>query len=120
MFLDEWIGYGIPESAVQEATQWLVKLDSGSLSEQQQGQFNQWLDSDPTHRWAFEELAEVWAKMATLNDVQHQIELPEVVAFPVIHSPADEPQDERVATDPYAALISIAIIVAGFVALIVF
>ncbi|WP_416305492.1 FecR/PupR family sigma factor regulator [Neptunicella sp. SCSIO 80796] len=121
MFLDEWVGYGIPESAVQEATQWLAKLDGGNMTPEEQLRFNHWLDDDPMHRWAFEELAEVWAKISTLNDQQHQIELPQVIPFPEMdRSESVSEQIDVKTTNQLAAFVSIGLILFGFLSVIIF
>lgn len=68
MNLDEWVGYGLPEHTMDQAVAWLVKLESGDMAESEYRQFSQWLDSQPEHRWAFEELSAVWAKSSILKD----------------------------------------------------
>ncbi|MBC3765578.1 FecR/PupR family sigma factor regulator [Neptunicella marina] len=68
MNVDEWVGYGLPEHTMDQAVAWLVKLESGEMEESEYRQFSQWLDSQPEHRWAFEELSAVWAKTSTLKE----------------------------------------------------
>ncbi|WP_168171430.1 FecR/PupR family sigma factor regulator [Lacimicrobium sp. SS2-24] len=68
MSIDEWVGYGIPEEIIDEAIVWLTKLDSGEMSDQQKTEFAHWLDDDPNHRWAFEEVSTVWARSSIRHD----------------------------------------------------
>lgn len=82
MSIDEWHGYGIPDDVIEAATKWLATLDSENVSLQQREEFMHWLDEDPTHRWAYEELAEIWAKTSLLQDTQHLIEQSRVLNFP--------------------------------------
>ncbi|AWL10764.1 hypothetical protein HMF8227_00256 [Saliniradius amylolyticus] len=62
MSIDEWVGYGIPEEIIEQAISWLTRLDSGEMSDDEKALFMSWLDDDPTHRWAFEEMSTVWAR----------------------------------------------------------
>lgn len=82
MSLDEWVGYGIPEEVIKAALKWLARLDTQQISEIEQQEFFRWLDEDPTHRWAFEELSEIWAKTSILKDQEHLIEKSQVLYFP--------------------------------------
>jgi transmembrane sensor len=44
--------------------------------------FAQWLDEDASHRWAFEELSEVWARLRILGDVAPLLREPKVALLP--------------------------------------
>lgn len=59
--LDDWLAMGIPEPIVNDAVEWIVKLD-GEPDAALQTEFMQWLDQDLLHRWAFEELSALWAR----------------------------------------------------------
>lgn len=67
---DEWIGAGIPDHILDEAIDWITRLDSDAVSCLDRENFSKWLDQEPMHRWAFEELSEVWAKVNTLSDLK--------------------------------------------------
>lgn len=82
MSLDEWVGHGIPDEVIDLAIVWIAKLDSQNLTEQERQSFYCWLDEDPTHRWAFEELSEIWAKTSLLKDKEHLVEQSRVLHFP--------------------------------------
>ena len=72
MNFDEWICFGIPEDISQDACAWLAKLDGGNLSLSEQTEFYTWLALDPQHQWAFEELTELWAKTALLDNLKFE------------------------------------------------
>jgi hypothetical protein len=72
MNFDEWVCYGIPEHISHDATMWLAKLDGDSLSVDEKIDFYTWLADDPQHQWAFEELSELWAKTALLDNLQNE------------------------------------------------
>lgn len=72
MNFDEWVCYGIPEQISHDATIWLAKLDGDSLSVDEKIDFYTWLADDPQHQWAFEELSELWAKTALLDNLHNE------------------------------------------------
>ena len=82
MSVDEWVGHGIPDEIIDLAIVWIAKLDSQSLTESEKLEFYHWLDDDPMHRWAFEELSEIWAKTSLLKDKAHLIEQSQILHFP--------------------------------------
>ena len=83
MNFDEWICFGIPEYISQDACAWLAKLDGGNLSLSEQTEFYTWLALDPQHQWAFEELTELWAKTALLDNLKFEhVPLQLVQSFP--------------------------------------
>ena len=80
--LTDWITQEIPEAINEDAAQWMAVLDSESCNEADRLTFARWLDEDPRHRWAFQELSEVWAQLRTLTDVKPLIAQPKVHRLP--------------------------------------
>ena len=50
-----------------QASEWLAKLDAEQPSTQDLAAFKQWVNADPAHRRAFEELVEFWDEMNILT-----------------------------------------------------
>lgn len=65
-------------NAKAEATAWWVRLDSGRYDHSQYRAFQAWLDDDPDHRLAFDEISELWGELdavkplLTLPATKHQ------------------------------------------------
>jgi len=78
----DWIGENIPDHIMEDAASWMASLDSGSCSQSDRVAFARWLNADPLHQGAFEELSEVWARLHTLSDVPAMLEHPDVIPFP--------------------------------------
>lgn len=89
MRLDEWLCFGIPDEVMEQASAWLARLDADHVSLAERQRLSAWLDKDPLHRWAFEELSQLYARVATLGPVRGQIDAPKVLIFP---SPQTSPQ----------------------------
>lgn len=88
MQLDEWLCIGIPDDVMEQASAWLARLDADHVSLEQRQRLSRWLDADPLHRWAFEELSQLYARAATLSQVRAQIDAPQVLLFPQAPKPA--------------------------------
>lgn len=112
MSLDEWVGHGIPDETIDLAIVWIAKLDSQDVSEAEKRDFYHWLDDDPTHRWAFEELSEIWAKTSLLKDKAHLIEKSQVLHFP---APTNHDNEKRVSWFSHPAYIAILLISLGMI-----
>ncbi|WGL15547.1 FecR/PupR family sigma factor regulator [Microbulbifer bruguierae] len=82
MQLDEWLCIGIPDEVMDQASAWLARLDADHVSLDERQRLSVWLDEDPLHRWAFEELSQLYARTATLSQVRGQIDAPQVFLFP--------------------------------------
>lgn len=80
--LPSWLGENIPDVVMEDAASWMALLDSERSTEADRIGFARWLDEDPTHRWAFEELSEVWARLRTLSDIEPLLEQDKVVRLP--------------------------------------
>jgi len=80
--LTDWITQEIPEAINEDAARWMALLDSGECNEAERLSFARWLDEDPRHRWAFQELSEVWAQLRTLSDVRPLMDQPVVHRLP--------------------------------------
>lgn len=88
MQLDEWLCIGIPDQVMDQASAWLARLDADHVSLEERRGLSRWLDDDPLHRWAFEELSQLYARAATLSQVRAQIDAPKVLLFPKVPKPA--------------------------------
>jgi len=80
--LSDLFGQDIPEIVLEDGAAWMALLDSERCNEADHVAFARWLDEDARHRWAFEELSEVWARLKTLSDVQPLIERSNVMRLP--------------------------------------
>jgi len=73
------------QSRVQkEASQWLVRLDGGSISEEEVEAFSEWLNSNRQHRDAIVELCRLWDNMEILSELS--------VLFPYDHKVSSQPK----------------------------
>ena len=115
--LDTWISQNIPDAVMEDASSWLARLDSQQCNAADRLAFARWLAEDPTHRWAFEELSEVWARLHTLVDVGEQMQAENVTRFPPIgaYAPASEEVPKAGRSDWSTLAVSV-IIAAGVVA----
>lgn len=57
----------IPEQLQDIATEWLVRLQSDDLTEQDKQTFNQWLQADSSHQLAYIETEKFWASLSILE-----------------------------------------------------
>lgn len=80
--LGDWFTQEIPAPIRDDAARWMALLDSGDCNEADRLAFARWLDEDPRHRWAFQELSEVWAQLRTLSDVKPLLDHPKVRRLP--------------------------------------
>jgi transmembrane sensor len=80
--LPDWLGENIPDVVMEDAATWMALLDSERSTEADRIGFARWLDEDPTHRWALEELSEVWARLRTLSDIEPLLDEDKVVRLP--------------------------------------
>ena len=80
--LGDWVRQEIPQPITEDAASWLALLDSENCNEADRLAFARWLDEDPRHRWAFQELSEVWAQLRTLSDVRPMMERAQVSRLP--------------------------------------
>ena len=80
--LGDWVAQEIPQPITDDAARWMALLDSERCNEADRLGFARWLDEDPRHRWAFQELSEVWAQLRTLSDVRPMMDRAEVARLP--------------------------------------
>jgi transmembrane sensor len=80
--IDDWIGHNIPEAVLNDAASWMALLDAERCNDADRLAFARWLDEDTSHRWAFEELSEVWARLHTLADVRPLLDDARVTRLP--------------------------------------
>jgi len=87
MSMEEWTGYSVPEPILEEASQWIAKLDAKNGSEQDRIAFTLWLASDPLHQTAYGELSALWAHTSVIKNFSHLVEESKVLPFETtIHS----------------------------------
>lgn len=119
--LDTWISQNIPDAVMEDASSWLARLDTQQCNAADRLAFARWLAEDPTHRWAFEELSEVWARLHTLVDVGEQMQAENVTKFPPTGAYAAEPADKpTVGRSDWSTLAVSVIIAAGVFANLLF
>ena len=80
--LGDWIPEDIPEPIMEDAARWMALLDSDRCNEADRLSFARWLDEDTQHRWAFQELSEIWARLRILSDVKPLLDQPVVRRLP--------------------------------------
>ena len=80
--LGDWVAQPTPQPIADDAASWLALLDSERCNEADRLAFARWLDEDPRHRWAFQELSEVWAQLRTLSDVRPMMDAAQVSRLP--------------------------------------
>ena len=119
--LTDWITQEIPEAINEDAARWMALLDSGDCNEADRLSFARWLDEEPRHRWAFQELSEVWAQLRTLSDVRPLMDQPVVHRLPTAR-PAAAPAREmsrRAGREWSTALAAAFVLLGAFLHLVV-
>jgi transmembrane sensor len=120
--LPSWLGENIPDVIMEDAASWMALLDSERCNAADRISFARWLEEDPTHRWAFEELSAVWAKLRTLSDIEPLLHQDKVVplssASPLLSSaPTLSPPVQRRDWSAVAAMAIVALGVAAHILL---
>lgn len=64
-----------PQAIKEVAASWLVRVDSGDLSEADEAEFKAWLQADEFHRRYFRELAHNWETFSALAPLAEQYPL---------------------------------------------
>lgn len=90
--LGDWIPEDIPEAIMEDAARWMALLDSDRCNEADRLSFARWLDEDTQHRWAFQELSEIWARLRILSDVKPLLDQPVVRRLPAAAVAQPSPQ----------------------------
>lgn len=106
----DWLGTNISDVVMDDAASWMAILDSERCNMADRATFAQWLDEDPSHRWAFEEISEVWAKLRTLNDVEPLLQQAEVARFPSVAVAKASPEligSDKVRSDWSTLVVSV-------------
>ena len=93
--LTDWISNNIPDVVMDDAAHWMAILDSERCNEADRLSFARWLDEDPSHRWAFKELSEVWARLHTLSDIEPLLDKGNVMPFPGVRPRTNAPAELR-------------------------
>jgi transmembrane sensor len=113
--LTDWITQEIPEAINEDAARWMALLDSEDCNEADRLSFARWLDEDPRHRWAFQELSEVWAQLRTLSDVRPLMEQPVVRRLPTARPAAPPPTAaSRRASREWSTALAAAFVLLGW------
>lgn len=114
--LPSWLGENIPDVIMEDAASWMALLDSDRCNEADRISFARWLDEDPTHRWAFEELSAVWARLRTLSDVEPLLQQEKVVPLSSASSSLAQIPAAPPAQRDWSAIAAMAIVAVGIVA----
>ena len=80
--ITDWISESVPEAVMDKAAAWVARLDSEQCDAADLVAFARWLGEEPRHRWAFQDLSEVWARLRTLSDIGPMLDDPKVVKLP--------------------------------------
>lgn len=119
MQLDEWLCIGIPDDVMEQASAWLARLDADHVSLDERQRLSVWLDEDPLHRWAFEELSLLYARVSTLGGVRAQIDAPRVMIFPHAAPPQETPAPPAGPSHPHGnqwqSVVALVLIAVGLV-----
>lgn len=117
MSMEEWTGYEVSESALEQAAQWIAMLDSNNLTDTDRLNFYSWLQQHPSHQSAFLELSELWAKSACINTMSELVERSSVIAFPTdMPTPLLPPttaDHQATASNTWTYTVAIALICVG-------
>ncbi len=116
MDLEDWTGRNIPEAVMDDAAAWLALLDAERCHDADRLAFARWLGEDPCHRWAFEELSEVWARLHTLADVRPLLDDPRIVRFPARDRPAGGTSSQAAPQSDWTGLAASLLVVLGLAA----
>lgn len=116
---DDWIGRNVPDVIMEDAAAWMALLDSPDCNIGDRMAFARWLSEDTTHRWAFEELSEIWARLHSLTDINELSDQPNVIRFPekrIVEGTFPESGDARTdRTFEWSTVAAVLILVAGIV-----
>ncbi|MCB5185757.1 DUF4880 domain-containing protein [Methylobacillus gramineus] len=62
----------IPSSVIEAAVDWMVRLEAGDVDEALQLQFHQWLEADPGHRTAWNEISQSLTGFQQMQSLGYQ------------------------------------------------
>jgi transmembrane sensor len=113
--LRDWVGQDIPEVMLDDAAAWMAALDSERCTSADRIAFARWLAEDSRHRWAFEELSEVWARLKTLADVEPLLRQDKVVRLPTSISRGGAAADASAPGHDWSAIAAMVIVALGVV-----
>ncbi|MEM9301035.1 MAG: FecR domain-containing protein, partial [Pseudomonadota bacterium] len=116
MSLDDWLGDRIPDVIMDDAAQWMTRLDADRCNTGDRLAFARWLEEDTRHRAAFEELSEVWARLHTLTEIEVDAEAAPVLAFPERPRQPAARSSRRPARSDRSALAAAAVLAIGLLA----
>lgn len=116
---DDWIGRNVPDVVMDDAAAWMALLDSPDCTPGDRMAFARWLSEDPMHRWAFEELSEVWARLHSLTEINDLADQPGIIRFPE-RLPATESHPEsqgggKSSKFEWSTIAAVLVLIAGIV-----
>ncbi|MFT2089783.1 FecR family protein [Paraglaciecola sp. 2405UD69-4] len=119
MTIFEWVVDNIPDEKLDEAALWIARLDSEEVTKQDQVDFAIWLQSDPIHAKAYEELTPVWAKLSTLSELNVLLEHEDIV--PISHARTmtiESTVGNRGSAPSWSIKATLCFLILGFLALV--
>ena len=60
----------ISEAIADEARRWVIEFDAGDVSPEERGRFMRWLNADPLHRQAYDELQNQWRQYDVVQQLR--------------------------------------------------
>ncbi|MGF9564791.1 FecR domain-containing protein [Neorhizobium sp. BT27B] len=102
--------YRHPDRAMDEALDWLVRLEAGGFVDRgARAEFDVWLDAEPSHRAAFEEIKTLWASPETLVAAQ-ELDI-HLRGLPVPLDAARKMPRHRIGSQAWAAAACLAVVI---------
>lgn len=59
---------GTPDNIKTQASAWWVRMDSGTMDGNEQAQFEAWVNANPAHRQAFDQVNLIWQELDAIKD----------------------------------------------------
>jgi ferric-dicitrate binding protein FerR (iron transport regulator) len=119
MVIDEWICAGLPDDVVDSATAWVARLDNPPIPADELVQFFDWLDGDPQHRWAYEEISQAWGRTQSLQAMSSELQRSEVLVFPTPNLPSPAVSGDGLGLDRLSYWASAVVITLGIAAALI-
>lgn len=116
MSMEEWTGFSVPEPILEEASQWIAKLDAKHVSEQDRIAFTVWLASDPLHQTGYGELSDLWARSSVIKNFSHLVDESNVTRLDGLVQ-RNEPINTsmvQIETSIWPRFVALSLIVIGF------
>ena len=116
MSIEEWTGYSVPDPILEEASQWIAKLDAKQVTEYDRITFTLWLASDPLHQSAYAELSTLWAHTSVIKNFSHLIEESKVIPIdlPIQSDLSLQQSLPQIESVVWPRLVALSLIAIGF------